>query len=109
MSLHYFNVKYLYLIFFFFFFRAEDGIRDTGVTGVQTCALPICLRTAPPRFTRWEVGAAGGTGRRRHLGAVPRGSDGRPFFGPPGGAAWGSLHIWSMVPRWQVGVSHIQG
>ena len=28
---------------FFFFFQAEDGIRDIGVTGVQTCALPICL------------------------------------------------------------------
>src|SRR5947209_12154514 len=26
-----------------FFFQAEDGIRDIGVTGVQTCALPICL------------------------------------------------------------------
>src|SRR5947209_14698662 len=25
-----------------FFFQAEDGIRDIGVTGVQTCALPIC-------------------------------------------------------------------
>src|SRR5436189_1305293 len=24
-----------------FFFQAEDGIRDTSVTGVQTCALPI--------------------------------------------------------------------
>src|SRR5256884_4984781 len=29
---------------FFFFFQAEDGIRDVAVTGVQTCALPICLR-----------------------------------------------------------------
>src|SRR5258708_22643558 len=27
----------------FFFFQAEDGIRDDLVTGVQTCALPICL------------------------------------------------------------------
>src|SRR5437763_8646443 len=27
----------------FFFFQAEDGIRDTSVTGVQTCALPICF------------------------------------------------------------------
>src|SRR3712207_4243719 len=27
---------------YFFFFQAEDGIRDIGVTGVQTCALPIC-------------------------------------------------------------------
>ena len=25
----------------YFFFQAEDGIRDTSVTGVQTCALPI--------------------------------------------------------------------
>src|SRR5256886_5446510 len=28
--------------YFFFFFQAEDGIRDLTVTGVQTCALPIC-------------------------------------------------------------------
>src|SRR5467141_4511139 len=26
----------------YFFFQAEDGIRDSSVTGVQTCALPIC-------------------------------------------------------------------
>src|SRR5256886_8705424 len=26
-----------------FFFQAEDGIRDLTVTGVQTCALPICV------------------------------------------------------------------
>src|SRR3712207_4219862 len=26
---------------YLFFFQAEDGIRDIGVTGVQTCALPI--------------------------------------------------------------------
>src|SRR5437773_10429405 len=29
-----------------FFLQAEDGIRDRDVTGVQTCALPICN---PPR------------------------------------------------------------
>src|SRR5579883_1214886 len=28
----------------FFFFQAEDGIRDFHVTGVKTCALPICAR-----------------------------------------------------------------
>src|SRR6185369_16717178 len=28
---------------FFFFFQAEDGIRDSSVTGVQTCALPISV------------------------------------------------------------------
>src|SRR3712207_7359980 len=32
----------LYYDSVFFFFQAEDGIRDIGVTGVQTCALPIC-------------------------------------------------------------------
>src|SRR5260221_9660869 len=34
--------KLLILFFCFFFFQAEDGIRDHCVTGVQTCALPIC-------------------------------------------------------------------
>src|SRR5260370_37247621 len=29
----------------FFFFQAEDGIRDSSVTGVQTCALPISTGT----------------------------------------------------------------
>src|SRR6266478_4098820 len=29
-----------------FFFQAEDGIRDLTVTGVQTCALPICRVSA---------------------------------------------------------------
>src|SRR2546429_3833003 len=33
----------LFVVFFFFFFQAEDGIRDVAVTGVQTCALPICV------------------------------------------------------------------
>src|SRR5438445_5128854 len=32
---------FLFLYLCFFFFQAEDGIRDIGVTGVQTCALPI--------------------------------------------------------------------
>src|SRR3712207_6860125 len=32
-----------------FFFQAEDGIRDIGVTGVQTCALPICAAEGVPQ------------------------------------------------------------
>src|SRR5260370_26716795 len=32
----------------FFFFQAEDGIRDSSVTGVQTCALPILLMVRVP-------------------------------------------------------------
>src|SRR3712207_7908387 len=35
---------YFYYFVCFFFFQAEDGIRDIGVTGVQTCALPILDR-----------------------------------------------------------------
>src|SRR5205823_10774642 len=34
---------FFFFFFFFFFFQAEDGIRDKLVTGVQTCALPICV------------------------------------------------------------------
>src|SRR5260370_9745196 len=34
-----------------FFFQAEDGIRDSSVTGVQTCALPI--------YHQWILGAVG--------------------------------------------------
>src|SRR6267143_5330511 len=36
------------IYFFFFFFQAEDGIRDGTVTGVQTCALPICSGEVRP-------------------------------------------------------------
>src|SRR5260370_27123960 len=35
-------------MYLFFFFQAEDGIRDSSVTGVQTCALPISSAAAPP-------------------------------------------------------------
>src|SRR2546427_13299600 len=48
------------LLFFFFFFQAEDGIRDLTVTGVQTCALPICIAEGATLV-------AGGTGRPEGL------------------------------------------
>src|SRR5437762_14120822 len=35
-----------------FFFQAEDGIRDTSVTGVQTCALPISRDPQPSKADR---------------------------------------------------------
>src|SRR5690606_41003669 len=41
-----------YLVLLFFFFQAEDGIRDFHVTGVQTCALPICLSREDFESTR---------------------------------------------------------
>mgnify|MGYP007099304502 CR=1 FL=1 len=41
-----------------FFFQAEDGIRDRDVTGVQTCALPICRGCGYCRFGKiWSYGA----------------------------------------------------
>src|SRR5258707_9758049 len=42
----------MYQLFLFFFFQAEDGIRDIGVTGVQTYALPILLIDAKPHALR---------------------------------------------------------
>ena len=38
--------------------QAEDGIRDVAVTGVQTCALPICMdafNTPQGRESFWEL------------------------------------------------------
>src|SRR5207253_8678464 len=42
-------------VFLFFFFQAEDGIRDGHVTGVQTCALPICLPAAAQAITTTDA------------------------------------------------------
>src|SRR3712207_4551511 len=65
-----------------FFFQAEDGIRDIGVTGVQTCALPIYLRVDPCRRTR--TGRAG-SGRCRTPACPSPGSraGGSPLPGTP--------------------------
>src|SRR5947209_9128011 len=73
-----------WFFFFFFFFQAEDGIRDIGVTGVQTCALPIL-----------ELAEADGIGRvrfrllRQALRRVrhARGRDGRGGAAQPATAA----------------------
>src|SRR5216684_5352841 len=48
---------------FFFFFQAEDGIRDVAVTGVQTCALPICFRLRLIKAHRRDFGLTVDTGR----------------------------------------------
>src|SRR5205085_5906958 len=58
--------------FSIFFFQAEDGIRDLTVTGVQTCALPICVSEG----ARADLCQAG-LGRARpqgDLGAVAGGA-----------------------------------
>src|SRR5438132_14027394 len=48
------------MLVFSFFFQAEDGIRDHCVTGVQTCALPICSssRLTASRASRATSGVA---------------------------------------------------
>src|SRR5260370_6230926 len=55
-----------------FFFQAEDGIRDSSVTGVQTCALPIfaviCSESTTNRISSRGPG--------RPVAASPQGEDG---------------------------------
>src|SRR3712207_8509529 len=57
---------YFFLCLWFFFFQAEDGIRDIGVTGVQTCALPIFAQgNAESRAQDEEPATDGGCGLAR--------------------------------------------
>src|SRR5258708_20161347 len=42
-----------------FFFQAEDGMRDDLVTGVQTCALPICANGAGKSTTLKAIAVLG--------------------------------------------------
>src|SRR5437016_2499546 len=61
--------------------QAEDGIRDWSVTGVQTCALPICRAARPAARIRGRLSGAAAHGRaalvqvpaRRSGGAAARG------------------------------------
>src|SRR2546422_3304412 len=64
--------SYLVSLFFFFFFQAEDGIRDVAVTGVQTCALPICASVS-------FMSNAGGGIRRLDIFSYNRLFSGEPF------------------------------
>src|SRR5207302_6374758 len=54
-------------------FQAEDGIRDFHVTGVQTCALPICV---PARHLRRAVGERVGDQPHRRLRREDEGAAG---------------------------------
>src|SRR5260370_40228384 len=55
------------------FLQAEDGIRGSSVTGVQTCALPI-LHARPVELPRRRTGRActNAPGRPRSRPASPR-------------------------------------
>src|SRR3712207_9499234 len=70
----------------FCFFQAEDGIRDIGVTGVQTCALPIWPRSSPAATPGpssdgscpWYVREPPPDGRgSRHVGGTARSEERR--------------------------------
>src|SRR5258707_6557944 len=74
-----FNDKMAYAIlgglsvrYVFFFFQAEDGIRDIGVTGVQTCALPISLQLSLGRHVAIKVLPAHGLLDPKQLGRFQR-------------------------------------
>src|SRR2546430_10339625 len=88
----------------FFFFQAEDGIRDLTVTGVQTCALPIChaphdqgvalpllalLRRLPSRLP------ACGVPRQRHSAAVGEPGSGERPLPALGGVPHDRRRAWS--------------
>src|SRR2546422_11064683 len=84
-----------------FFFQAEDGIRDVAVTGVQTCALPICVpdprrRSVRPRGAVAGGGAAAAPSARRRRAFAPRergaGSGARPRLRGAGTALRGRGH-----------------
>src|SRR5437763_14025808 len=68
-----------------FFFQAEDGIRDTSVTGVQTCALPI---STPPRPTRRPCS---GSRPSRPRAASIRSEERR--VGKEGRSRWSTNHL----------------
>src|SRR2546422_2989547 len=58
-----------------FFFQAEDGIRDVAVTGVQTCALPICPSPRRPSDPRARFRFWSRSGQIAWLGGHPRPRD----------------------------------
>src|SRR3712207_9038514 len=75
----------IYYVDVFFFFQAEDGIRDIGVTGVQTCALPICGPAALHRLGRGHpAGLLRAAGRARDT----RRAGGGNLLSPESGAGW---------------------
>src|SRR5260370_1535306 len=63
----------------FFFFQAEDGIRDSSVTGVQTCALPILGRPCGAHWCTPTLAASFGNSA---AALPPEGAQFAPWGGP---------------------------
>src|SRR5207253_1368682 len=69
-----------------FFLQAEDGIRDGHVTGVQTCALPICRRRSTstgcgPGSSLWKS-TDGGDNWKKLAEGLPEGIWGKVGVAP---------------------------
>src|SRR5947209_20504129 len=105
------------MVCIFFFFQAEDGIRDIGVTGVQTCALPISGKWRPQRNTfpsargpragfsrsrsRSFSGSAATSGRPPAIGnAVPSRSEERRVGKECRGRGWAGHEKKRIVEIW---------
>src|SRR5699024_11965757 len=84
-----------------FFFQAEDGIRDRNVTGVQTCALPICCRAGSEAHPLRASPATdpSPTSTRKQQRSAPRPATDEPRSGPwtpvGPGREWRQLAGWS--------------
>src|ERR1035437_3030365 len=87
------------------YFQAEDGIRDIGVTGVQTCALPICRTMAQSSPIPNTTPAVRGKLTRSRNFSISSGSFTVPTALPKGGAEAsfvgqpGKLRATRRVPR----------
>src|SRR3712207_9596795 len=85
------------------FFQAEDGIRDIGVTGVQTCALPIWRASRSRSLASRSTGSARQASRRcrkrrarSRRATAPSRSEGRRF-GKECSTRWSPYHYKKIV------------
>src|SRR5690606_40609581 len=86
------------------FLQADDGIRGFHVTGVQTCALPICYRlptAPPPGRPAADGGPRSGTRWRHALCEFP--DDCPPASRPRTARSHSASHNAPAGPRSEVG------
>src|SRR3989454_2005565 len=86
----------------FFFFQAEDGIRDYKVTGVQTCALPICAHDhgqRPPGRRPPERAAPLMLEWGRELSGAPAPAERREWLCTNGTGGFASATVAGTLPR----------
>src|SRR5690606_40010318 len=84
--------------FCLFFFQAEDGIRDFHVTGVQTCALPICAVGKPNAHGSILENGLGYNGLEIYTKLLLR-IEFLVLYGPSGNPPSERLRCWENAPR----------